>query len=186
MPQKTSIRRIWFVCALSFLFLGCPTFTTYSYSPALRKALPAGIRTNRKVTIGNFAANGFDYKAMRCRGLVFITCPDDMTFADYIRNAFIAELKAARLYAPKAPVALTVNLKNVDFSSLTGEWVLDAAVTSSNGKSISVQDTFPFDANLIGVSSCSHAAQSFRPAVQKFITGIIRHKDFPSLVRPHP
>lgn len=178
------MRRICFVFLLSFLFWGCPTFTTYTYSPSLRKTLPSGVRTDRKVTIDYFAANGFDFKAMPCRGFGYIICPGDTTFSDYIHNALVGELKSARLYASKAPVRLTIHLNNVDFSSIAGKWYLDATVASSNGKTVSIQDTYAFEASLIGVSSCSHAAQSFKPAVQQFIDSIIRHKDFPSLVRP--
>jgi hypothetical protein len=168
------------------LLSGCQTFTAYRYSISVDNVTALKALTGTQINIGKFTATQPDQTKKWCRGFVNIVCPDSKTFEEYIRKAFIDELKLANLYSQNSSVTLTGNFDKIDFSSIAGTWYLVATIKSSNGKAISINDTYSYESNLSGVSTCSHTAQVFKPAVQNFISRIIKHKDFPSLIGMQP
>jgi hypothetical protein len=50
--------------------------------------------------------------------------PAGETYADFIRQALIDELKIAAVYDAAAPVTLTGHVNSIDFSSMAGQSVL--------------------------------------------------------------
>ncbi|WMY10916.1 hypothetical protein [Paraburkholderia phenoliruptrix] len=159
----------------------CSTYSVSRYSVsaddvvALRKLPP------NSVSVGAFTAVNNDTQIM-CRGVGPIKTPDGETFSEYIRRAIISELKIAGAYADDAPLQLTGALNNADFSSNSGVWNLDLSVKSSNGRSLSVTEAYPFTSSFYGETACNQTAQALMPAVQDLIGKAVTNPGFPALV----
>ncbi len=110
---------------------------------------------------------------------------DGESFEEYIRKAFIADLDIAEVYSAAAPVTLTGRLDAIDFSSgLTdAAWDIALTISSSNGKSLSVDNHYSFAGNFVGEVACNQTAQALMPAVQDLIGKMITHPDFAALLR---
>ncbi len=117
-----------------------------------------------------------------CRGVGPIKTPDGEPFADFVRKAFLDELKIANAYSAKAPISLTGNLDAIDFSSSSGSWNLALTVKSSNGKSLSISENYPFTTSFYGETACNQTAQALMPAVQNLVGKIVRSTEFIALV----
>lgn len=80
---------------------------------------------------------------------------------------------------------MTGRVDALDFSSgLTdAAWNIAVTISSSNGKSVSVDSRYPFSGNFVGEVACNQTAQALMPAVQDLIGKIITHPDFAALLR---
>jgi hypothetical protein len=102
--------------------------------------------------------------------------PDGETFEEFVRKALVDELKIAELYAAAAPVVLTGRLDAIDFQSgADATWRIKVTLSASNGKSLS--------SSYYGETACNQTAHALMPAVQNVVSKVVRHPDFPSLMR---
>jgi len=178
------MHRIWLAIALSLFIFGCPTFTATKYSISADNVKALKTLTGTQINIGKFTGAQPDQTKKRCRWVGDIVCPDRKTFEEYIKKAFIDELKSASVYSQNASVTLTGNFDKIDFSSKNNQWYIVATIKSSNGKAISINDTYSYESSSrSGEIACSHTAQAFKQAVRSFISRIVQHKEFPSLIR---
>jgi hypothetical protein len=97
----------------------------------------------------------------------------------------LPDLDIAEVYSAAAPVTLTGRLDAIDFSSgLTdAAWDIALTISSSNGKSLSVDNHYFFAGNFVGEVACNQTAQALMPAVQDLIGKMITHPDFAALLR---
>ncbi len=116
-----------------------------------------------------------------CRGVGPIKTPDGEPFSEFVRKAFLDELKIASVYSASAPITLTGNLDSIDFSSASGGWNLALTVKSSNGKSLSVNESYAFTSSFYGETACNQTAQAFMPAVQNLVGKVVRSQEFLAL-----
>src|SRR5262245_35442906 len=116
-------RAIALVLAL-VLFAGCSSYTVakYGVSPETVSALRA--HTGQKVNVGAFSAKTPGRTEIGCRAVGPIKSPDGKPFEAYVRQALIDELRVAELFGESAPVTLTGNLNELEFSSTSGKWIL--------------------------------------------------------------
>ena len=137
------------------------------------------------VNVGQFTAAKPDRTEITCRAVGPTKTPDGESFEEYIRKAFIADLDIAEVYSAAAPVTLTGRLDAIDFSSgLTdAAWDIALTISSSNGKSLSVDNHYSFAGNFVGEVACNQTAQALMPAVQDLIGKMITHPDFAALLR---
>ena len=165
---------------------GCSTYAVPRYSisadnvMALKSAAPSGI------SVGAFTQTPIPNQnpnSIMCRGVGPIKTPDGEPFADFVKSSFVSELKIAGAYAPEAPVQLTGRLDNIDFSSVSGAWNLGLSVASSNGKSLSISEHYPYSSSYFGETACNQTAQALMPAVQDLIAKLVHAPDFPSLLK---
>jgi hypothetical protein len=119
-----------------------------------------------------------------CRGVGPIKTPDGEPFEAYIRKALVDELKIAELYGESASVVLTGRLESIDFQSGAGAaWVLKVTLNSSNARSVSVAEEYRYTSSYYGETACNQTAQALMPAVQNVVHKLVRHPDFPGLLK---
>lgn len=171
--------------AIAIALAGCSTYAAPRYSIAPTNV--AGLRAFRGqvVSVGPFTAAKPGRSEITCRAVGPIKTPDGEPFEDFIRKAFMADLGIAEVYSAAAPVTLTGRLDAIDFSSgLTdAAWDIAMTISSSNGKSLSVDNHYAFSGNFVGEVACNQTAQALMPAVQDLIGKIVGHPDFAALLR---
>ena len=147
----------------------------------------AVLRTFRgqAVNVGQFTAAKPDRTEITSRAVGPTKTPDGESFEEYIRKAFIADLDIAEVYSAAAPLTLTGRLDPIDFSSRLTDaaWDIALTISSSNGKSLSVDNHYSFAGNFVGEVACNQTAQALMPAVQDLIGEMITHPDFAALLR---
>lgn len=109
--------------------------------------------------------------------------PNGMTFAEYIRKAFIGELQIAEKYNPESNVVLTGNLDHIEMSSVSGTWTIGMTLSSSNGRKVSKTTTYNFKTNFMGEIACQKVALALQPAVQSTIQALVTDSEFALLVK---
>ena len=176
------MRILWLTILLALFVSGCSTYAANRYSISVDNMTSLKKMTGEQLNVGQFTASKPGLKEIMCRGVGPIKTPDGETFENYIREAFIDELKLAELYSDSSPVILTGNIDNIDFSSTEGYWNIATTITSSNGKFISVTENHSYKTSFYGETACNQTAQALMPAVQDLISQIVNHKDFPLLV----
>jgi hypothetical protein len=141
-------------------------------------------RGQTTVAVGEFSAAEPGRSEITCRAAGPIKTPDGEPFEQFIRKALIADMTIAEVYSPIAPVILKGRLDSIDFSSLTDAgWSIALTILSSNGKSISVQEVYLFKSGFDAMTACRETATALMPAVQNVVNKVIRHPDFPTLIR---
>jgi hypothetical protein len=119
-----------------------------------------------------------------CRGVGPIKTPDGEAFEHFVRKAFVDELTIAEIYSSDAPITIRGRLDGIDFSSGVGAtWNIALTVTSSNGQSLSVSEEYGYTSSYYGETACNQTAQALMPAVQNVVGKVVRHPNFPALLR---
>ena len=176
------MRNIWVSIILALFVSGCSTYAANRYSISVDNVTTLKKISGTQLNVGQFTATKPGLTEIMCRGVGPIKTPDGETFENYIRKAFIDELKLSELYSENAPVTLTGNLDNINFSSNSGTWDLSLTIKSSNGKVLSVSETYSFKTSFYGETACNQTAQALMPAVQDLISKIIKHPEFSLLI----
>jgi hypothetical protein len=176
------MRSIWIAIVLALFISGCSTYAANRYSISADNVTELKTLSGKQLNVGQFTATKPGLTEIMCRGVGPIKTPDGETFENYIREAFIDDLKLSELYSENSSVTLTGNLDNIDFSSNSGTWDLSLTIKSSNGKVISVSETHSFKTSFYGETACNQTAQALMPAVQDLISKIIRNPEFSLLV----
>ncbi len=179
------IFRASLLVALVLVLSGCETPTTQRYAISaennqLIKALgTTGIGVGTFTPPAEFSQN--------CRALGALQVADGLTHTQYVQKAFEDELKIAGAYAQRdAKVVLTGKINKLEFSSsrgLTGgSWTIDLTLTSSNGKSMTVNEYYEFNSGFSAPEACRNTAEAFSRAVQNLVGKTVRDSAFKSLL----
>ena len=80
-------------------------------------------------------------------------------------------------------MTLTGHVDRLEFSSMSGAWDIALTLKSSNGRTVAASERYEFGFVYIGQQACNEVAKAFVPAVQNLVGKLIRHADFPSLLR---
>ncbi|HSF47317.1 MAG TPA: hypothetical protein VLA73_03025 [Burkholderiales bacterium] len=180
------LSRIVIGLALGLLLSGCETPVTARYSiladnnVAIKALGVTGIGVGPFTGPPTFDAN--------CRAMGPLHVADNLTHTQYIQRAFEDELKVAGAFAQASPrVTLTGNVSRLEFSStrgLTGgSWTIDLALTSSNGRRMTVAEHYEFPSGFIATEACRQTAEAFSRAVQNLIGKTVRSAEFAGLIR---
>lgn len=169
------------VCA-AVVFSGCSTYSASRYSVSADNVTALRAYNGKAVNVGPFSGVKAGESEIMCRGVGPIKTPDGESFSDFVRKALVDELKIANVYSQAAPVTLTGNLDSIDFSSADGSWNLALTVKSSNGKSMTVAETYKYKTSFYGETACNQTAQALMPAVQNLVGKVVRAPDFRDLV----
>jgi hypothetical protein len=188
------------LCRLTALLLvalvssACSSYTIPRYGLSADNVL-ALKKVGQKVNVGPFTASPPGRAEIGCRGKGPVKTPDERPFEDYIRRALIDELKVAEVLSDSAPVTLTANLGQIDFSSLKGEWTMDVTFASSNGRSLALPILYSFKTGpaftfpqlgsqaAADERACAETAQAFPAAVQVLIGKLVHHPEFAAMLR---
>lgn len=162
------------VAALS----GCSTYAVSRYSISADNVVALRALNGKTINVGSFTSSDPKLSEIMCRGVGPIKTPDGEPFSEFIRKAFIDELKIANAFSPESPVTLTGNLDDINFSSTSGVWSLTLTVKSSNGKSMVVKEDYSYTSSWYGETACNQTAQALMPAVQNLVGKIVRSNEF--------
>ena len=166
---------------LTVLSSGCSTYSASRYSINSDNVVAMRTLNGKMINVGSFSATKAGEREIMCRGVGPIKTPDGEPFSEFVRKAFLDELKIASVYSASAPITLTGNLDSIDFSSASGDWNLALTVKSSNGKSLSVNESYAFTSSFNGETACNQTAQAFMPAVQNLVGKVVRSQEFLAL-----
>jgi uncharacterized lipoprotein YmbA len=173
--------------AISALTLtACETPTTQRYS----------ISADNNVTIRALGINGVGFSTFvappdfssNCRALGPMQVADGLTHTQYIQRAFEDEFKIASAYAASgARVTLSGKVNKLEFSSTRaitgGSWAIALQLSSSNGKTLTVDEYYEFNSGFAAFEACRNTAEAFSRAVQNLVGKTVRHTRFAELVR---
>jgi len=162
---------------------GCSTFATSRYSPAVDNIQSLKQHKGAQVNVGNFSSFEPGLSIITCRGFGPVKTADGEPYSEYVKKALTDELKSADIYSSDAPITLTGQLNQLDFSSNSGNWNISLTVNSSNGKSVTVNDSYKYTTSYNGETACNQTAQAFMPAVQDIIGKLVKGSEFIGLVR---
>ena len=174
---------------LSFVLIaafvsGCSTYSAARYSVSTDNVVSLRSLNGKVLNVGPFTAATPGQREITCGAVGPIKTPDGEPFSEYVRKALLDELRIANAYSPTSAVTLTGNLDSIDFSSISGNWNLSLTVKSSNGKSMSVSESFAYPTSFWGEIACNNTAQALMPAVQDLVGKVVRSQEFSSLVSP--
>lgn len=134
------------------------------------------------VAVGQFTATEPGQTSTTCRAVGPIATPDGETFENYVRNALIAEMQIAEVYAESSDTVITGNLNRIKPNSMDGTWDISVTVTSTSGASFTVEELFDYKTSWYGETACNQTAQALMPAVQNVISKIVTHPQFGELL----
>ena len=168
------------------LLAGCSTYMPQRYSVSADNVVAIKALNVNGVNVGTFTTTVKVDNA--CRGVGPIAPPDNMSFEAYLQKALADELKLAGAFDSKSPkVTLSGVLTKIDFSSskgLTGgEWNLALDLKSSNGKSVSANETYNFNSGFAADTACKQTAEAFLPATQNLLAKLINNSGFKALLQ---
>jgi hypothetical protein len=165
---------------------GCSTYAVPRYSISADNVTALKAIGAESISVGKFTQAVIPNQnpnEIMCRGVGPIKTPDGESFADFVRSALVSELKIAGTYSPTAPVQLTGQLDNIDFSSMSGSWNLGLTIASSNGRSLSMTEKYAYTSSFYGETACNQTAQALMPAVQDLIGKVVSSPDFSTLLK---
>lgn len=170
----------------SLLFLGaCETYTPQRYAVSADTNMALRALASRDVGVGSFTRTA-DFNN-RCRLAGPIGLPDGLSFETYIQKALADELKMAGMFVPtNPPVTLTGTVEKLSFLSSqngnNGVWHIDLRVTSTNGKSVLVSESYEFKSGFGAEIACKQTAEAYLPAVQNLIRKLVTDPQFGTLI----
>lgn len=181
------MKKTFAILAATTLFAGCTIYKTVPhYTPD-----PLNVETVRAtveipVNIGEFADASFR-KELTCRSLAIVETPEDgWTYADAIRYALIDELTQAERYDPESPVTITGLLNRIDFETEKGSWIIRMTLTSSNGKTMTIEQKHEYNGIGAGEIACSQAASNYLPVFTAFMKQLLTSPEFAELAKNTP
>jgi hypothetical protein len=177
------LKKIGLVSLVLLGVSGCSTYSVNRYAVSVDNISSLKNMADSNINVGEFSTAGESQTSIMCRGVGPIKTPDGKSFEGFIRKAFIDELKMAEAFDADAPITLTGILDSIDFSSASGSWDISMTVNSSNGKSISIKESYSFTSSFYGETACNQTAQALMPAVQNLIGKIVQNENFPKLIK---
>lgn len=168
----------------SVLITGCASYTTGRYSASTENIMLLRDMKVPLMKVGPFTATKPNERELMCRGIYPIRSPDGEPFEDFIRKAFIDELRIANAYSVTSDLSLTGKVELLDFSSTEGLWTLSLSLKISNGQSFGITERYTFPTSFFDdANACGQAAQALIPTIQNVINRALRSPDFANLVK---
>jgi hypothetical protein len=150
---------------------------------------------DHQINVGFFTSSNPGHCELGCDPMEMAKTAGNEAFSQYIRTAFITELKQVQAYSPLADITFTANFDKVEYPcggapfinkalGIEKYLVLTMTFVSSNGKSLMVQEKYKIPQSPIFDRPAQRLARAFRPAVQNLIGNLIRSPEFPALIKP--
>ena len=167
----------------TLLFTGCG-IKTNEYNVSADNVQTLRNYQDLKLDVSNFTASNKDESSVMCRLAETVSTPKGEPFSEYIKDAFVSELKMAGVYDKNSDLKISGNLNKIYGSSMFGNayWEMDVTVTSSNGNSITVNTKRDYPSSYLASTACNNMGTSFAPSVKQLIGDILEHKDFRELL----
>lgn len=172
------------IVALATVILsGCSTYAVDRYAISADSVMALRAYQEKMINVDEFTSTEPGLSQIPCRAVGPIKTPDGETFAQFIREALVDELRIAEAFSPNAPITLTGNLNDINFSSATGLWNIALTVYSSNGQTLSIREDYSYKTSYYGETACNQTAQALMPAVQNLIQKLVSNPQFSKLVQ---
>jgi hypothetical protein len=188
--KEIADKRYLTVLTTTFLLLltSCVgTLTTQNYATYDKNsALFSKYNDVNKINIGLFSmSSDMITDTIQCRLNDQIKVPNGKSsYAEYIRKAFIAEFTRANLYSSSAPLSLSAKINNISLSTFgSATWVISLTIFSSNGRSVTIDETYTFKTTFDANTTCYNAAFYFVYAVQDLIGKALLDPNFILLMK---
>src|SRR3546814_18574084 len=107
---------------------------------------------------------------------------DCESFANYICGAMVYGMKVAEIYAPSSSTVISGNLDVIDFWSGIGYWSMSLTLKSTNGKTMTIAEKYPYKISYWGQTACFLTAQAFVPVVQYLVGRVVLSAEFNGLL----
>lgn len=164
------------------LLSGCATLAASRYSISVDNVVALRTLNGKTINVGVFTVSKPGLSEIMCRIGAVIKTPDGEPFSEFIRKALVDELQMANAFSLTAPVTLTGNLDQINFSSFEGSWNLALTIKSSNGRFIVVKEDYSYTTSWDTRTACNQTAQALMPAVQNLVSKIVRSPEFKALL----
>lgn len=180
------MKKICAILTIVILASGCTIFKTVShYHPDPETAETVRNAIASPVNIGEFTDASFR-KELTCNSLAIIQAPDNWFYADAIRYALIDELNQAARYDPASRVTITAHLNQIDFETESGSWIIRMTFSSSNGRTMVMEEKNEYGSIPIGEAACTQAAFNYMPTLKKFMQKLLTSPEFAELTKDIP
>lgn len=172
------------VVLAAFLFTGCG-IKTNEYNVSADNVQTLRNYQNLKLDVSTFTATNKGESSVMCRLAETVSTPKGEPFSQYIEEALVSELKMAGVYDKNSDLKISGNLNKIYGSTMFGNayWELDVTITSSNGKSLSVNTKRDYPSSYLASTACNNMGTSFAPSIKQLINDILNHKDFALLLK---
>ena len=139
----------------------------------------------KAVKVGTFSAKAEDKAFITCRAAGPVSTPNNKPYADYIRDAFISELKSVGIYSETSVNEISAHLDSIDFNSNIGSGRWDIAITFSapNKAPVKIATSHPFETSWSADRACTEVANAFEPAVQSLLKQLYTDPGFKQLIQ---
>lgn len=186
------MKRTGLVLAITVAAAGCVSYTPESYNVSSSNQFKLQKWKGREISVGKFTNERGDETSFMCRDVGLIILPDEQTYADYIQDAFIKELKESGIYSDSSDRMLTGTINHIEYKSdaedwgsslSSGAWDISLTLVSSDGGSMKVNNEYTFNTNWNAKAACEKSAQAFIPAVQHLINKVVSSSEFAGLLK---
>lgn len=172
--------------ALGVLALSaCESFTAERYvSTSVNQALLEDLALTESFNVGVFAVLDENNISVGCRMAGPIQVAGNGDHADYIRNAFVEELRNVRRYSSSAVKTINADITKVHVSTISpAAWTI-AADFQVNGRPLnSIENKHPYKTSYTAINACRNAADNFPYAVEGFIKNFLESPEFQQIAR---
>jgi len=175
-------KQFFLILPLLVFLVSCAQEPINSYAPATFSNLRQlnEITSNVKIRVGTFQDKQHR-KQLTCLGNQSIKLQPKETFAHYIQQATIKELKFAGLYDKHAQKELTGTLEDVSFQGGVfnqTSWTIRMTFYNEKQKTFPVTAYFLFTADVNNPQYCQHVSDAFPDAVQYLLRRLFSSTEF--------
>lgn len=175
--------KLKYITILAFILLieGCSTYAVREHTATvetINKIKEKHKKSGVKINIGSFASNQPDIYEVLCRLAGPIALPNGKSFNSYIIDALKRDMEFAGIYSKDSSVTLNAYFEKIDFSSVSGAWVISVKFYTKNNNYFQVDSEYKFDSAFKGTTACGQVSEAFPKAVEAFIVDTISHPEF--------
>lgn len=178
--------RLMLLVVCSCILFGC-AFTGQNYHASLENVdelnkLQSG---SHKINVAPFTASDNIGNSVICRAAGTVATPTGVSFAQYIHDGLVKELKHANLYSEQAPVTLRGNLNDISLSTMigTGSWEIDMTFDDGKHSPLKIKGQYKFSSNFVAEIACGQAANALEPMVEQFLQKLYRNPRFKTFLK---
>lgn len=180
--KMKKIPGIMLILLMSFIS-GCITYHGQNYGVSADNISSLNkLQSNTKTKIKSveFTSYSPGRSRMGCRAAGPISTPNGEPFDQYIKEAFIDELKIANLYDPNKGIEVKGHLKKIATGSGIGNarWVIHVDYSSPGKETFSVNIEHKTRSSWLADKACLELAHGLGPAVQKLLKETFSNPEF--------
>jgi hypothetical protein len=170
--------------AVGLLLAGCSmSANAYAVHPDTITKLRS--YSGKSVKLAPFTSDKPGKSEIMCRGVGMIQTPGGVPFERYVEDGFRTEMVVAGIASDSAHVTLAGHLERMHFQTFSeSAWDLQVTLSSSNGRRLTISDSYKFNWHFVGDQACREAATAMALAVQSLVRKAVQHPEFTGLLDP--